>query len=473
MTAPIVVDPDGFTQAAEVYAQIHRNSLVPAITELSSALAGCGGSAGSDNAGLKWSADYDPAAYSTVDALGDLALAVGQMHDLLQATSSNHRNANTQSAPDANPAALVFPPGSLPVYNPPEPPPTFGGDDPEPTGWDWVKGAVQGELWPNGRPSKLRTAAGAWRSMATKLRMATLGLPGARQLIESQQTPETQQALEQADLVKNQFDTLAGACDALASSCDAYADSVSHTKGQIVEALIELAAIVAVDQAAGWIGAALTGGGSAVAAQGGMALAISIYGARIAAMIRALVGLTEAARVPVAVSQAVSRGTEALIPLLRARPALAGAEGAVAPGPFTSFSSLYRPKLTQQTKDTIEAGTKKWGPPGKEPEFYEVKSEPDIKVPINRSYDDNPWVTQLPKSEDGKYYVDAANEVRYPVNPKWEYGHNSGFEHRKLLAEAQDQNMTQQQFNDHVNRHPDYFHVEDFPGNRDHHREEK
>ncbi|BCK56219.1 GH-E family nuclease [Nocardia wallacei] len=473
MTAPLVVDPGGFTQAAEVYAQVHRNSLVPAITDLFAVLADCGGSAGSDNAGLKWSSDYDPVAYDTVDALADLALAVGQMHDLLQATAANHSNANAQSAPDANPNALVFPPGSLTVCNPPEPPPTFGGSDPEPTGWDWVKGAVQGELWPNGHPSKLRNVAGGWRLMATKLRMSTIALPGARQLIESQQTPETQQALEQADLVKAQFDTLAGVCDELAKSCDAYADSVSHTKGQITQALIELAAIVVVDQAFGWLGAAMTGGGSAAAAQGGMALAISIYGARIAAMIRALIGLTEAARVPIAVSQAISRGTEALIPLLRARPALAGADGVVAPGPFTSFADLRRPKLTQQTKDAIEAKTKKWGPSGKQEEFYEVESEPAVKVPINKSYDDKPWVTQLEKSDDGKYYLDPANRARYPVNPNWEYGHLGGFEHRRLLADAQTQGMNQQEFNDYVNSHPDYFHIEDQYGNRSHRREQK
>lgn len=473
MTAPLIVDPGGFTQAAEIYAQVHHNSLVPAITDLSSVLADCGGSAGSDNAGLKWSSDYDPVAYDTVDALADLALAVGQMHDLLQATAANHSNANAQSAPDANPNALVFPPGSLTVCNPPEPPPTFGGSDPEPTGWDWVKGAVQGELWPNGHSSKLRSAAGAWRLMATKLRMATITLPGARQLIESQQTPETQQALEQADLVKGQFDTLAGVCDELAKSCDAYADSVSHTKGQIKQALMELAAIVVVDQAFGWLGAAMTGGGSAAAAQGGMALAISIYGARIAAMIRALIGLTEAVRVPTAVAQAISRGTEALIPLLRARPALAGADGAVAPGPFTSFADLRRPKLTKQTEDTILANTERWGRPGDPEDFYVVKSEPDVKVPVNKSYDDKPWVHDLPKSEDGKYYVDAANRARYPVNPKWEFGHNSGFEHRRLLEGAQNDGLTQQQFNERVNSNPDWFHVEDQYGNRSHRREQK
>ncbi|MFJ4653916.1 GH-E family nuclease [Nocardia sp. NPDC088792] len=470
--APIDVDPDGFKKAADVYATVHDTWLVPAITALSNLLKDCGGSAGSDNAGLKWSTDYDPVAYDVVDSLGDLALACGQMHDLLQYTAANHANGNSQSVPDPKPGDLIYPPGSLSVYNPPEPPLFFGGDDPEPTGWHWIKGYVQGELWPNGDPGKLRSAAGAWRLMATKLRMATLLLPGARTSIQAQQSPETPQAVEQADNVKGQFDTLAGACDELAKSCDSYADAVETTKKAILKALVELVAIIAVDQLMGWLGAAVTGGGSAVAAQGGMALAISMCGARVATLIRTLIGLAEVTRVPVAVSQAIARGSEVLIPLLRAEPALAAADGAVAPGAFTSWAKLRRPALTQDTKDAIVKNTDRWKRPGDaNEEWFIVKSEDEVKVPINKSYDDKPWVKDLPKSPDGKYYVDAANNSLYPVNPNWEFGHNSGFENRRLLAQAQTDGLTQQQFTQRVNDHPEWFHVEDQYGNRSHRRE--
>ncbi|MGY5309184.1 WXG100-like domain-containing protein [Nocardia gipuzkoensis] len=473
MAPPVVqVDPQGFTKAAEVYEGVH-NALIYGVDTLTKVLGQSGGCAGSDNAGRAWSNDYDPAAWDTVDALGELALAVGQMHDLLQFTAANHANANSQSTPEPNPNDLIFPPGALKVYQPPEPPAVYGGHDPEPTGWDWVKGAVQGELWPNGHPDVLRKTAAAWRTMANALRIAAGPLPNARQLIEAQHSPETPQALEQADIVKGQFDSLATVCDELAKSCDSYASSVEQTKNAIKRALIELIAIVAVDQAFGWIAAPFTGGGSAAAAQGGMALAIGIYGARIAAVIRALIGLAEAARVPAAVSQAVARGSEALIPLIRARPALAGADGVVAPGPFTTFANLRRPHLTQQTRDTIIARTRTWGRPGEKEDFYVVESEPNVKVPINKSYDDKPWVQQLPKTEDGKYFVDAANRSLYPVNPKWEFGHNSGFEHRRLLADAQSRGLTQKEFDDYVNSHPERFHIEDMTGNRSHRREQK
>ncbi|MEU6190243.1 GH-E family nuclease [Nocardia sp. NPDC047038] len=397
------VDPQGFTKAAEVYEGVH-NALMYGVDTLTKILGESGGGAGSDNAGRAWSNDYDPAAWDTVDALGELALAVGQMHDLLQFTAANHANANSQSTPEPNPNDLVFPPGTLKVYQPPEPPAVYGGHDPEPTGWDWVKGAFEGELRPPATRTRIR-----WNR------------------------PRTRSSVRSSNSSR--------------SSLWTRRSGGSPRRSPVA--------------------------GRRAAAQGGMALAIGIYGARIAAVIRALIGLAEASRVPVAVSQAVARGSEALIPLIRARPALAGVDGVVAPVPFTTFANLRRPHLTQQTRDTIIARTRTWGRPGEKEDFYVVESEPNVKVPINKSYDDKPWVQQLPKTEDGKYYVDAANRSLYPVNPKWEFGHNSGFEHRRLLADAQSRGMTQKEFDDYVNSHPERFHIEDMTGNRSHRREQK
>lgn len=474
MTAPIVVDPQGFVAAAGVYADIHDEQLVPAIADLCAVLQTCGGSAGSDNAGLKWSTDYDPAAYDAVDSLGDLALACGQMHDLLQFTAANHANANSQSGPAPNPGNLVFPPGSVTAYNPPEPPNAFGGNDPEPTGWAWIRGAVQGQVWPNGSPGRLHQAAGAWRLMATKLRMAAIGLPAAHSHIEAQRSPETEQALHQADIVTTRFGTLAEVCDNLATSCDSYADALHNTQQAIIDELVQLAALVAFDEVAGAAVALGTAGGSEAAAQGAMALEINIFGARIAARITALRDLAGLAELPTTASEAITRGVESLRPLLEAEPRLAGADGTVTPGSFTSWANLRRPKLNKPTEDTILASTDKWKRPGDTDEqWYVVQSEDTVKVPINKTYDDKPWVPHLEKTPDGKYYEDPANDSLYPVEPKWEFGHNSGFEHRRLLQRAQNNSWDQLQFNKEVNDHPEWFHVEDRPGNRSHRREQK
>ncbi|MEV2226820.1 hypothetical protein AB0E01_44360 [Nocardia vinacea] len=84
--------------------------------------------------------------------------------------------------------------------------------------------------------------------MANGLRTVVTPLPTARELIEAQQRTETPQPLAQADIVKGQFESLAGVCDQLATSCDSYANSVEQTKNAIKRALIELAALVALDK---------------------------------------------------------------------------------------------------------------------------------------------------------------------------------------------------------------------------------
>ncbi|MFD4432376.1 GH-E family nuclease, partial [Nocardia sp. NPDC058497] len=73
----------------------------------------------------------------------------------------------------------------------------------------------------------------------------------------------------------------------------------------------------------------------------------------------------------------------------------------------------------------------------------------------------------------GQYYIDEANGVRYPVKPQWDFGHNSGFENRKYLAEGQANGWTQEELTAYVNAHPERFHVEDMTGNRSHRREPK
>lgn len=315
------------------------------------------------------------------------------------------------------------------------------------------------------------------RRVAEHLEAVTFKLDEARPLIEAQQSDETPQALEQHDIVRAQVTAQKAYCDKLNEGCRSFAESLEHTKNEIKKAVVELLALIGVDQAFGWGFAWLTGGGSAEAAQGGMALALSIYGARIAATIRALAILAESAKVRVAASQLIARGTELLGPLLRARPALAGApETATVEGAplFQNFMALRRPKLTPESQKQITDRTKTWGPKGsKTDDFYTDVVEPHIKVPIEKNYDNNKWIEQLEKTPDGRYYIDKANDAYYPVNPNWEFGHATGFEHRKIVAEAQAKGMNQEQFSQWVNQNQDKFYVQDWYHNRSHRSEEK
>jgi hypothetical protein len=47
-----------------------------------------------------------------------------------------------------------------------------------------------------------------------------------------------------------------------------------------------------------------------------------------------------------------------------------------------------------------------------------------------------------------------------PIDGPYHYGHDFGFEHRRLAVEAQIRGMNQAQFNDWVNSHPEWFRIE-------------
>jgi bacterioferritin-associated ferredoxin len=105
---------------------------------------------------------------------------------------------------------------------------------------------------------------------------------------------------------------------------------------------------------------------------------------------------------------------------------LAEAEDALA----ESFN-LRRPYLRDSTKDTIE------------------------KAATNKI-----------RNPDGSFsYIDPDGKVR---KPPWEYGHIYGRENRRLIVEAGEKGLTQEQFNDWVNSHPDWFRMESREFNQSH-----
>jgi hypothetical protein len=63
-----------------------------------------------------------------------------------------------------------------------------------------------------------------------------------------------------------------------------------------------------------------------------------------------------------------------------------------------------------------------------------------------------------PKAADGSgRYIDPDDVVR---NPPYQYGHAYGRESRRLILEAGEKNMSQEQFNEWVNSHPEWFRME-------------
>lgn len=194
--APIQVDPAVFGAASAIMGQAVAGELAQAGAALGSGLGGTAAMAGSDPGGVAWAGSYDEAAAVTAGGVADLANACRQVAALLEQTGFNHSSAESASTPgqgappvpdatDYGAAAQVAAP-SLSSAN--------GGSTDPPTGWGLVE-AVVGWVWPNGDPERLREAARVWSVAANALRGAAGRVPEAVRAIESQQSPEVDDAV--------------------------------------------------------------------------------------------------------------------------------------------------------------------------------------------------------------------------------------------------------------------------------------
>jgi hypothetical protein len=85
---------------------------------------------------------------------------------------------------------------------------------------------------------------------------------------------------------------------------------------------------------------------------------------------------------------------------------------------------------------------------------------PSLREPTKKAIED-----AAKKAPDGRF-LDA--NTGQPIDGPYHYGHKYGFEHRRLALEAQKRGMSQAQFNDWVNSHPEWFQIESEASNLSH-----
>jgi hypothetical protein len=73
------------------------------------------------------------------------------------------------------------------------------------------------------------------------------------------------------------------------------------------------------------------------------------------------------------------------------------------------------------------------------------------------------------RARNGQFLDANTGEI---IEGTFHYGHRFGYEHRRLVREAHARGMTQREFNDWVNSHPEWFQIES-PVNNLSHRFEK
>lgn len=461
------VDPAAIKRAAMKYQQLARDVKM-GVDGLANKLGALSGMAGDDNGAKDFCQQYDPAAKDGMDAGAYAVNALNTCADLLFATAINHENADSASAPNGQTVPAAAPPVTASIATPSLP--SALGGTPPPSWWASIQGYVQGAVWPNGDPEKLRQAMNTWCVNAEEIegaiRRAFFPRDGANPITEvsHQRSPEIVQAVASMTLAHDAVKLLQTEWSAIGKTCGDLANHIEDVQNRVTNEMLILAGTVAVTEGAAAILVPLSLGSSEVVSKMIDGARLAATGERIAAILAGYRTAALSSGMPnVAAAAALTRSVQTLGPLMEARASLFLAEGAgVVPG-LTAKELYSRPDLRVGTKRTVQAAADTTA----DGKYYVSATDRNVLVPVSKSYD--PEILALPKTADGKYFVDT-HGVKYPVDPVWHYGHKSGQELWRWQEVAAQEKWTRQQWLDKMNN-PNLYQIEDGPGNSGHYWE--
>jgi hypothetical protein len=259
------VDEVGYADAVEAF-RAGNHAAAHLVSRLTTQLAGTGHMAGTDTGAAEFAAAYDDTASETLRALVDATHALATLGRTTAACDTRHREAEHAAI---TPGAVVDPGCTPPPADswlaplPTTPPTALGGDDPHLSDHEnWILDHAGGIVWPDGNPTRLRSAATAWRTTAESVHGLTDTLTTAADALHTQRSPEIPLALAACDDLRTVLLDLADQCSALATQCDDYAAAIetAHTALRalltellmmVVEGMVVSAALAAVTAGAG------------------------------------------------------------------------------------------------------------------------------------------------------------------------------------------------------------------------------
>ncbi|MGH3956495.1 MAG: HNH/ENDO VII family nuclease [Mycobacterium sp.] len=463
------VDPAAIKSAATRYQQLARDVKF-GVDGLSNKLGALSGMAGNDNGAKDFCEKYDPAAKDGMEAGSYAVNALNTCADLLFSTAVNHENADSASAPNGRTVPAAAPPVT-PSIATPSLPSSLGGTPP-PSWWASIEGYVQGAVWPNGDPEKLRQAMNTWCVNAEEIegaiRRAFFPREGGNPItdVSHQRSPEIPQAVASMTLAHDAVKLLQTEWSAIGKTCGDLANHIEDVHNQITNEMLILAGTVAATEAVAAILVPLTAGGSEVVSKMVDTARLAATGERIAAILAGYRTAALSSGMPnVAAAATLTRSIQSLGPLMEARASLFLAEGAGLVPELTASELYSRPDLRVGTKRTVQAAADITA----DGKYYISATDRNVLVPVGKSYDAE--ILALPKTADGKYFVDT-HGVKYPADPVWHYGHKSGQELWRWQEVAAQEKWTRQQWLDKMNN-PNLYQIEDGPGNSGHYWERK
>lgn len=196
---------------------------------------------GQDASGVMFGRQYENTARDVLKAVAAGINACRKTGYGIQVGAVNYSRAEALSDISGRAQPLPSPPCPAPV-SAAAAPSAQGPGVMEPTMWKVVEFLV-GDLWPNGSPAAMRTAAAAWRTFGASLYGVIGDMAGPYNTIGSQQLPEAELIKAPMRDIGTAFSSLGGSCQQLASELEGFAADVEKTQNAIRELLSKLGSI--------------------------------------------------------------------------------------------------------------------------------------------------------------------------------------------------------------------------------------
>lgn len=247
------IDTDRYAEAAALAATAGR-ALADAAVSAHAALANTGGMAGWDAMGAQWAGAYDPAARDLLVACQSLALASSDTARALTFSAGNYVSAEHIASMGISALVLPAVPDAV-LEEASSHLPSAGEANPgyPPECWDIVAG-LTGVIWPAGDPALLRSAAAAWRALASDLdtnvagptQQAMMSLDGLLAEDITLFHGRSAEISEAGGLIAQAARDAADCCESLATAVDSAHEELVHQTRVFVAEMIALTAVSAI-----------------------------------------------------------------------------------------------------------------------------------------------------------------------------------------------------------------------------------
>ncbi|PXX01488.1 uncharacterized protein DUF4237 [Mycolicibacterium moriokaense] len=186
---------------------------------------------GHDAAGLVFGQSYTASGRAVLDAAASAVNACRNVGTGVQMSAYNYGRANARSTVGGGESPVPAPtdPGK---FSAPSMPPPLGSGIAAPLGWSLVEAFV-GEVWPDGNPGQIHSAAGAWRSFGASMTGLAAQVAAPAPALASQQIPEGGQMADAVGKICAGLANIAVQAQTLATAVDGFAATVEATQDAV------------------------------------------------------------------------------------------------------------------------------------------------------------------------------------------------------------------------------------------------